>query len=138
MKKILFSFMLFIAATMSAQTQTDAYTAETKKLLELTKAKATMVTIISAAWKQNPNITEPEAAARVFVYELWPDIISATATAYKKELTLEELQQITTFLASSAGKKWTNIDSDYLYQEALNNEELLSKVVKTILPYIKK
>lgn len=130
--------MLLIAATMSAQTQTDAYTAETKKLLEISNAKTTMVTLISTAWKQNPNITEPEAAARVFVYELWPDIISAIATAYKKELTLEELQQITTFLASSAGKKWINIDSDYFYQEALNNEELLSKLMKTILPYIKK
>lgn len=132
--------MLFIAATMSAQTQTDAYTAEVKKLLELSNTKEVVISTVATMWENmGLPLTDSNAASQAVFNEIWPDFVTASTTVYKKYFTLEEIQQVVAFQSTPVGKKFAEkslyISNDI--QSIFGSKDIVEKMTPIIQRYIK-
>ena len=100
------SYCSFTACSNASAQSSDPYQNEITKMLELTKARETMMTTMVNMWtNMHLPIDDMDELAEAVLDGIWEDYVVDCAAVYRKYFTLDEIKELNKFYESPIGKK---------------------------------
>lgn len=145
MKKFVTAICIILASFMTANAQIGdpAYDAELDKAISYSLSEQQFAEVYQQAFKQlvdNGTLTQAkcDAMSAELAKALYPDLVKIVKSLWANNFNLDELKQITAWLASPIGQKLTALTaaSTEATQNALKQPAVIQKINTIVTRYI--